>query len=99
MFIKPSLASTTAYDDKAGNAHFTLQSKRKTLFSIRSNDDYRIVLRVGSNLFVIAIDDSFEKIHKDWNWVESNLPPLDSPNIQAVLLNQFEDSSNLGSTY
>ncbi len=23
--------------------------------------------------WVIAVEDSFEKIHQDWNWIESNL--------------------------
>ena len=37
--------------------------------------DYRILLKINTRkqVFVIAVDESFEKIHTDWNWVERNL--------------------------
>ncbi|KAL2911819.1 hypothetical protein HK105_208669 [Polyrhizophydium stewartii] len=70
--------------------------------------DFRILLRFLSRKveFVVAVDDSFEKIHTDWNWVERNLflklaeidaaslsakPNTTAEQIDSLLLRQFEE--------
>ncbi|TPX55175.1 hypothetical protein PhCBS80983_g05535 [Powellomyces hirtus] len=99
MFIKPldtTVLPAATFQDRAGNAHFALQSKRQnavqSLFSglaslslavspdatyKRSLMEYefRIILRCPSRKrdYIVAVDESFEKIHTDWNWVEQNL--------------------------
>ena len=84
MFIKPvdvaSYSLSGNWQDNSGNLKFSLQSKqaRKNLFSSlmvkKSLDyDFRILLRTRKNAFVIAIDDTFEKIHDTWNWIEQNV--------------------------
>jgi tRNA U34 2-thiouridine synthase MnmA/TrmU len=37
--------------------------------------DFRIILKIATRnkQFVVSVDDSFDKIHTDWNWVERNL--------------------------
>ena len=37
--------------------------------------DYRILLHLSTRTqsFVVAVDETFDKIHTDWNWVERNL--------------------------
>ncbi|KAI8916136.1 rab-GTPase-TBC domain-containing protein [Gorgonomyces haynaldii] len=123
MFIKPldiHLLGQHTWQDRAGNTHFTLQSKKKDVglknllsFSIPlqlspeqqyiksiSDYDFRIVLKAVSRnkVFCIAVDESFDKIHTDWNWIEKNLfsklqedKTLDQTD--ALLLRQFEDMS------
>ena len=86
MFIKPidvaSLPSSVTWQDNAGNLKFSLQSKqaKKNLFSalmVKKTVDYdfRIIMRTGKNGFVIAMDDTFEKIRDTWNWIELNIMP------------------------
>ncbi|KAJ3035820.1 TBC1 domain member 9, partial [Rhizophlyctis rosea] len=66
--------------------------------------EYRIILRCPSRKadFVVAVDETFERIHGDWNWVERNLfiklaeidaqrSTLTQDQIDNVLLKQFED--------
>ncbi|KAI9360414.1 rab-GTPase-TBC domain-containing protein [Zopfochytrium polystomum] len=142
MFVKPlevGLLPVTPWQDRAGNNHFVLQSKKPPTFELRSllgfasatvataansalgvgmglsatdaaliksiaEFEYRIILRCPSKKtdFVVAVDDTFEKIHTDWNWVESNLylklleiersqdaSALDQ--IDSALLRQFEE--------
>lgn len=40
-----------------------------------SEFDYRIMLKITTRnkQYIIAVDDTFDKIHTDWNWVEKNL--------------------------
>ncbi|KAJ3209806.1 TBC1 domain member 8B [Dinochytrium kinnereticum] len=73
---------------------------------IRSINEYefRILLKCSAKKldYVIAADDSFEKIHQDWNWVERNLflklldmeqkgDQLQASQVEAMLLKQFEE--------
>ncbi|KAJ1566927.1 TBC1 domain member 9, partial [Cladochytrium tenue] len=67
--------------------------------------EFRIILRCPSRKadFVVAVDDTFEKIHADWNWVESNLfnklleiealgkDEAGKDGIDSALLRQFEE--------
>lgn len=82
MFIKPTDQSTLPaanWQDKAGNAHFILQSKKpdtfRSFFSNLSTQkdgfkksvseyDFRIILQTQKAKYVIAVDDTFEKIHE-----------------------------------
>jgi hypothetical protein len=106
MFIKPvdaSLLPSATWQDRAGNHHFALQSRKAVSFEIRNifsfgtsastggstgtaaasaaflrsigEFEFRIVLKCPSKKadYVVAVDDTFEKIHTDWNWVERNL--------------------------
>ncbi|KAJ3241363.1 hypothetical protein HDU81_000927 [Chytriomyces hyalinus] len=76
VFIKPQVTSGGDWTDKAGNHHFALQTRKaaKGWFSTdMDKDGFRIVLRSGGKLFVVATAASFEGIHSDWNWVEANL--------------------------
>ncbi|KAJ3134127.1 hypothetical protein HDU90_005223 [Geranomyces variabilis] len=135
MFIKPldvhALPVAHPFQDRAGNAHFALQSKLprnpvQSLFSglaafslavsapsspadaafRRSLLDYdhRIVLRCPSRKldYIVAVDESFEKIHADWNWVEENLflklqeleaskSKLTPEQIDNLLIKQFDE--------
>ncbi|KAJ1561867.1 hypothetical protein HK405_002346 [Cladochytrium tenue] len=70
-----------------------------------SEFEFRIILRCPSRKadFVVAVDDTFEKIHADWNWVESNLfnklleiealgkYEAGKDGIDSALLRQFEE--------
>ena len=84
MFIKPidvvSFSSSGTWQDNSGNHKFSLQSRqaKKNIFSAlivkkTPEYDFRIVLRTGKNAFVVAVDDTFEKIHDTWNWIEQNI--------------------------
>jgi hypothetical protein len=55
----------------SGIANVTIDYYKKSIATY----DYRILLKLTSRkqTFVVAVDDSFEKIHTDWNWVEQNL--------------------------
>jgi hypothetical protein len=84
MFIKPvDVESFPAgvWNNKSGNFKFSLQfrSSTKSLFNIMRKEkeyDYRVIMRShGKNAFVIAVDDTFEKIHDTWNWIELNIMP------------------------
>ncbi|KAJ3269462.1 TBC1 domain member 8B [Terramyces sp. JEL0728] len=110
MFIKPTDQSTLpagSWQDKAGNTHFILQSKKpdtlRSFFSSLSTQkdgfkksvseyDFRIILQTQKAKYVIA----------DWNWVEKNylmkLNKLDSKaskqnteQFDQLLLKQFEE--------
>ena len=84
MFIKPvdvvSLPPAV-WNDNAGNLKFSLQSRlnKKSLFKIMRKEkdyDYRVIMKSGkNNAFVIAVDDTFEKIHDTWNWIALNIMP------------------------
>ncbi|KAJ3185979.1 TBC1 domain member 8B [Gaertneriomyces sp. JEL0708] len=129
MFIKPldvtALPLTATWQDRAGNAHFSLQSRKpnvvRSLFGgiasmslVNTADslykkfimenDYRILLRCPSKKidYVIAVGDTFETIHTDWNWVESNLlaklseisvseNTSSADQLDDMLLRQFEE--------
>ncbi|KAJ3283578.1 hypothetical protein HK104_010324 [Borealophlyctis nickersoniae] len=130
MFVKPvdasSISSSATWQDRAGNTHFALQSRRaanvvRSLFtgiaslSLSGSSDlayrkslaeyeFRIILKCASRKadYIIAVDETFEKIHTDWNWVESNLflklneidaqkTALTPEQIDNVLLRQFEE--------
>jgi hypothetical protein len=84
MFIKPvDVESLPAgvWNDNSGNLKFSLQSRSstKSLFKMMRKEkeyDYRVIMRSsGKNAFVIAVDDTFEKIHDTWNWIELNIMP------------------------
>ncbi|KAI8822174.1 rab-GTPase-TBC domain-containing protein [Fimicolochytrium jonesii] len=128
MFIKPldvaSLPAAT-YQDKAGNDHFALQSRKqnavRSLFSgiaslsLSNSPDaayrrslmeyeFRIILKCPSRKteYVVAVDETFEKIHTDWNWVEQNLfmklteleaskAPPTRDQLDALLVRQFDE--------
>ncbi|KAJ3153650.1 hypothetical protein HDU86_005148 [Geranomyces michiganensis] len=134
MFIKPldvqALPAAHPFQDRAGNAHFALQSKLPrnpmqslfsgfTAFSLAVSApspadaafrrslleyDHRIILRCPSRKldYVVAVDESFEKIHADWNWVEENLflklaeleaskSKLTPDQIDNLLIKQFDE--------
>ncbi|KAJ3414905.1 hypothetical protein HDV05_005854 [Chytridiales sp. JEL 0842] len=134
MFIKPvdaaSLPAAT-WQDRAGNHHFSLQSRKAASFDVRNifsftgavsagstgtaaasaaflrsigEFEFRIVLKCPTKKsdYVVAVDDTFEKIHTDWNWVERNLflklieieskkDEMQKDQIEAMLLRQFEE--------
>ncbi|KAJ3330223.1 hypothetical protein HDU76_006176 [Blyttiomyces sp. JEL0837] len=125
---------TATWQDRAGNHHFALQSKKATGFAIGNifssftptgggaagtaaanaaflrsigEYEYRILLRCPSKKldYVVAVDDTFEKIHTDWNWVERNLylklleiedskTPQPQDQLESALLRQFEEINN-----
>ncbi|KAJ3173298.1 hypothetical protein HDU87_007671 [Geranomyces variabilis] len=136
MFIKPldvhALPVAHPFQDRAGNAHFALQSKLPrnpvqslfsgfAAFSLAASSapsspadaafrrslldyDHRIVLRCPSRKldYIVAVDESFEKIHADWNWVEENLflklqeleaskSKLTPEQIDNLLIKQFDE--------
>ncbi|KAI8833549.1 rab-GTPase-TBC domain-containing protein [Chytridium lagenaria] len=133
MFIKPIEASvfpSATWVDRAGNTHFSLQSRKSgsliqnffgaisvsvstttsangaTPAFIRSINEYefRILLKCSGKRgdYVVAVDENFEKIHQDWNWVERNLflklldmeqkgDRMQPSQIESMLLKQFED--------
>ncbi|TPX64567.1 hypothetical protein SpCBS45565_g05797 [Spizellomyces sp. 'palustris'] len=66
--------------------------------------EFRIILRCPSRKaeYIVAVDDTFEKIHTDWNWVERNLflklAEIDASGstftphqLDTILLKQFEE--------
>ncbi|KAI9095959.1 rab-GTPase-TBC domain-containing protein [Phlyctochytrium arcticum] len=75
-------------------------SYRKSLMDY----EYRIILRCPSRKadYVVAVDDTFEKIHTDWNWVERNLflklaeidatkSAITLDRLDSLLIKQFEE--------
>ncbi|KAJ3389031.1 TBC1 domain member 9, partial [Lobulomyces angularis] len=93
---------------KQGNAFFgnLLQnlSLQATIYGPNKkpiNDfEFRIILKTqnGKKLFIVAVDQSFETIHKDWNYIENKLYikllELDTKSynqIDKLLLKQFEE--------
>ncbi|KAJ3245686.1 hypothetical protein HDU78_008743 [Chytriomyces hyalinus] len=111
VFTKPQVTSGGDWTDKAGNHHFALQTRKaaKGWFSTEMDKDgFRIVLRSGGKLFVVATAASFEGIHSDWNWVEANLygkaassrtaigadGALNAVDLDAILLKQFHEMSD-----
>lgn len=89
MFIKPIDASTlppATWQDRSGNLHFILQSRKsRSLFANLTilqphlkklaDFEFRILLKcLGKKMdYVVAVDDTFEKIHATWTWIEQNV--------------------------
>ncbi|KAJ3026290.1 hypothetical protein HDV00_012031 [Rhizophlyctis rosea] len=87
-----------------GIASLSLSASSDTGRKAYTDYEFRIILRCPSRKadFVVAVDDTFEKIHTDWNWVERNLflklseidaqrSTLTQDQIDTVLLKQFEE--------
>jgi hypothetical protein len=53
----------------------TMSAYKKSI----SDYEFRIILNLHTRKqsFVVAVDESFEKIHKDWNWVELKVTLFD----------------------
>ncbi|KAJ3103972.1 TBC1 domain member 8B [Phlyctochytrium planicorne] len=79
-------------------------SKANAAFIKAMNEyEFRILLKCSSKKieYVVAVDETFEKIHQDWNWVERNLflkanleqkgEKIQPAQIEAMLLKQFEE--------
>ncbi|KAI8926099.1 hypothetical protein BC831DRAFT_458036 [Entophlyctis helioformis] len=99
-----SAAGGIAASVAAGTSSTVDAAYRRSLLEF----DFRILLRFVSRkqVFVVAVDDAFDKIHTDWNWVERNLflklaeidaaslsakPHTTPDQIDNQLLRQFEE--------
>lgn len=115
MFIKPVDQATlpvASWEAAAGNTHFTLLRRKKersifTLFTPTSTTtpivtcDFRIILTLQARkqTYIIAIATSFDDIHVDWNWIESNLvgrlievdTRITPDQTDSLILRQFEE--------
>jgi hypothetical protein len=113
--LETSALPQATWTDHSGNLYFTLQSRKaRGLFASLSlaqvpqavkrisEFEFRILLKTGGGKktqFVVAVDDSFEKMHGAWTWIEQNVflrlletsASLSPDQIDAVLLKQFED--------
>ena len=72
-----SATSSTQTMSSASSNNIKSNSSIPSAAFLKSISDYefRIILKCPSRKsdFVVAVDDTFEKIHSDWNWVERNL--------------------------
>lgn len=113
--LETTVFPQATWQDHSGNLYFSLQSRKaRGLFASLSLSqvspavkklsefEFRIVLKcssAGKKQFVVAVDDTFEKMHIAWTWVEQNVflrlldtgASLTPDQIDAVLLKQFED--------